>query len=204
MLNALSLARAHLGSLDAVMRVVRSTASLATQRTISLHAKVADAASELLVNLFGPEKMPTRMVYGVFLNSTSSDRWTSTLDNQSALGLIYVGPTSSREHDVIGIALGRTHVNPHVARNLSPARGSEWVGEIFYGVAIDRWLELRPHSIRLSARRHFQSHRRCAAADPWRTCRATPDSSVSQQGSRANGAVTIQGVRHEQFNVGRN
>jgi enamine deaminase RidA (YjgF/YER057c/UK114 family) len=65
MLNALSLARAHLGSLDAVTRVVRSTVSLATTHDFILHAKVADAASELLVNLFGPEKIPTRMVYGV-------------------------------------------------------------------------------------------------------------------------------------------
>jgi enamine deaminase RidA (YjgF/YER057c/UK114 family) len=64
-LNALSLTRAHLGSLDAVRRVVRSTVSLAAAHDFTLHAKVADAASELLVNLFGPEKIPTRMVYGV-------------------------------------------------------------------------------------------------------------------------------------------
>jgi porin len=80
----------------------------------------------------------------VFLNSTFADRRTSTLDSQSALGLTYVGPTAGRDRDVIGIALGRTHVNPRVARGLVPARSSEWIGEIFYGVAIDRWLELRP------------------------------------------------------------
>src|SRR4051812_27675711 len=43
MLNALSLARAHLGSLDAITRVVRSTVSLATTHDFILHAKVADA-----------------------------------------------------------------------------------------------------------------------------------------------------------------
>jgi porin len=97
-----------------------------------------------LQRLTAPAGPASKRGLSAFLNSTSADRRTSILDNQSALGLIYIGPTSSREHDVIGIALGRTHVNPRIARNLSPARGSEWVGEIFYGVAIDRWLELRP------------------------------------------------------------
>jgi porin len=97
-----------------------------------------------LQRLTAPAGPASKRGLSVFLNSTSADRRTSTLDNQSALGLTYVGPTSSREHDVIGIALGRTHVNPRVARDLAPARGSEWVGEIFYGVAIDKWLELRP------------------------------------------------------------
>jgi YjgF/chorismate_mutase-like, putative endoribonuclease len=64
-LNALSLARAHLGSIDTVTRVVRLTVSLATTHEFTLHPKVADAASEMLVDLFGPEKMSTRMVYGV-------------------------------------------------------------------------------------------------------------------------------------------
>jgi hypothetical protein len=40
-------------------------ASLATTHDFTQHAKVADAASELLVNLFGREKISTRMVYGV-------------------------------------------------------------------------------------------------------------------------------------------
>jgi len=64
-LNALALARGHLGSLDRVMRVVRQTTSLATTYDFTQHAKVADAASELLADVFGREKMPTRMVYGV-------------------------------------------------------------------------------------------------------------------------------------------
>jgi enamine deaminase RidA (YjgF/YER057c/UK114 family) len=64
-LNALSLARAHLGSIDRVMRVVRLTVSLATTSDFDQHPKVADAASELLNDVFGPDKMGTRMVYGV-------------------------------------------------------------------------------------------------------------------------------------------
>ena len=64
-LNALALARQHLGSLDKVARVVRLTVSLATTPEFRDHAKVADGASELLVSVFGPEKTSTRMVAGV-------------------------------------------------------------------------------------------------------------------------------------------
>lgn len=64
-LNALALARAHLGSLDRVTRIVRQTSSLATAYDFTQHAKVADAASEILDAIFGREKRPTRMVYGV-------------------------------------------------------------------------------------------------------------------------------------------
>jgi enamine deaminase RidA (YjgF/YER057c/UK114 family) len=65
-LNALSLARAHLRSMDSVTRVVRLAVSLATTHEFTLHPKVADGASELLVELFGPEKKSTRIVYGVY------------------------------------------------------------------------------------------------------------------------------------------
>jgi enamine deaminase RidA (YjgF/YER057c/UK114 family) len=64
-LNALALARAHLGSLDRVSRVVRLAVSLVTTSEFRQHPKVADAASELLANVFGPDKTSTRMVYGV-------------------------------------------------------------------------------------------------------------------------------------------
>jgi enamine deaminase RidA (YjgF/YER057c/UK114 family) len=64
-LNSLALARGQLGSLDRITRVVRQTTSLATTHDFSQHAKVADGASELLADVFGREKMPTRMVYGV-------------------------------------------------------------------------------------------------------------------------------------------
>jgi enamine deaminase RidA (YjgF/YER057c/UK114 family) len=64
-LNALALAREHLGSLDRVSRVVRLTVSLVTTPEFRQHPKVADAASELLASVFGPDKTSTRMIYGV-------------------------------------------------------------------------------------------------------------------------------------------
>ncbi len=64
-LNALALARQHLGSLDRVVRVVRVTVSLMTSPEFVEHAKVADGASELLASVFGAERMSTRMVSGV-------------------------------------------------------------------------------------------------------------------------------------------
>jgi enamine deaminase RidA (YjgF/YER057c/UK114 family) len=64
-LNALSLARQHLGSLDRVTRVVRLTVTQATTPQFGDHAKVADGASELLASIFGAEGASTRMVSGV-------------------------------------------------------------------------------------------------------------------------------------------
>ena len=64
-LNALAAARAHLRSLDRVMRVVRLAVSLVTTREFREHARIADAASELLGTVFGVDRTSTRMVYGV-------------------------------------------------------------------------------------------------------------------------------------------
>ena len=64
-LNALALARQHLGSLDKVTRVVRLGVSLVTTPEFREHPKVADAASELLASVFGAEKTSTRLVYGM-------------------------------------------------------------------------------------------------------------------------------------------
>src|ERR1700722_10740933 len=64
-LNALALAREHLGSLDRVTRVVRLGVSLATTPDFREHPKVADAASELLVSIFGADKTSTRLVFGM-------------------------------------------------------------------------------------------------------------------------------------------
>src|SRR5438105_11202888 len=64
-LNALSVARQHLGSLDKVTRVVRLGVSVATSGDVRDQPKVADAASELLQEVFGKEKSPCRLVYGV-------------------------------------------------------------------------------------------------------------------------------------------
>ena len=64
-LNALALAQEHLGSLDRVTRVVRLGIALATTPEFHEHPKVADAASELLVSVFGADKTSTRLVFGM-------------------------------------------------------------------------------------------------------------------------------------------
>ena len=64
-LNALAVARWHLGSLDKVTRIVRLGASVATSGDVRDQPKVADAASELLQDVFGKDKSPCRLVYGV-------------------------------------------------------------------------------------------------------------------------------------------
>src|ERR1700723_3567240 len=64
-LNALALAKEHLGSLDRVTRVVRLGVSLVTTPEFREHPKIADAASELLVDIFGAERISTRLVFGM-------------------------------------------------------------------------------------------------------------------------------------------
>src|SRR3989449_4848229 len=64
-LNALAVARQHLGSLDKVTRVVRLGVMVATSGDVRDQPKVADAASELLQDVFGKDKSPCRLVYGV-------------------------------------------------------------------------------------------------------------------------------------------
>jgi enamine deaminase RidA (YjgF/YER057c/UK114 family) len=64
-LNLLAVARKHLGSLDKVTRIVRLGVSVATSGDVRDQPKVADAASELLQDVFGEEKNPCRLVYGV-------------------------------------------------------------------------------------------------------------------------------------------
>jgi enamine deaminase RidA (YjgF/YER057c/UK114 family) len=64
-LNALALAKEYLGSLDRVTRVVRLGVSLVTTAEFREHAKVADAASELLVSVFGADKTSSRLVFGM-------------------------------------------------------------------------------------------------------------------------------------------
>jgi len=64
-LNALAVARQHLGSLDKVTRIVRLGVLVATVGDVREHPKVADGASELLQDVFGRDKDPSRLVYGV-------------------------------------------------------------------------------------------------------------------------------------------
>jgi enamine deaminase RidA (YjgF/YER057c/UK114 family) len=64
-LNALAVARKHLESLDKVTRIVRLGVSVATSGDGRELPKVADGASDLLQDVFGKDKNPCRLVYGV-------------------------------------------------------------------------------------------------------------------------------------------
>jgi len=64
-LNALAVARQHLGSLDKVTQIVRLGVAVATSGDVRDQPKVADGASELLKDVFGKSKNPSRLVYGV-------------------------------------------------------------------------------------------------------------------------------------------
>ena len=64
-LNALSAAKQHLGSLDRVRKVIRVGVYLATSGEFYNQPIVADAASELLRDVFGEGKTSVRSVIGV-------------------------------------------------------------------------------------------------------------------------------------------
>jgi enamine deaminase RidA (YjgF/YER057c/UK114 family) len=64
-LNALSAARAFLGSLDPVTRILKLGVFIATEGDFREHPKVADGASDLLKKVFGMDKLSTRVVLGV-------------------------------------------------------------------------------------------------------------------------------------------
>jgi enamine deaminase RidA (YjgF/YER057c/UK114 family) len=63
--EAVQTAQAHLGSLDRVSRIVRLGVSVATSGDVRDQPKIADGASELLQEVFGKNKNPCRLVYGV-------------------------------------------------------------------------------------------------------------------------------------------
>ena len=64
-LNALAAAKAHVVSLDCVTKVVSVKVYLATHGDFYNQPVVADAASELLRDVFGEDKMSVRSVVGV-------------------------------------------------------------------------------------------------------------------------------------------
>ncbi len=63
--NGLAVAREYLGSLDRITRIVRLGVSLATTEDCREHPKVADGASDLLQDIFGKDKNPSRLINGV-------------------------------------------------------------------------------------------------------------------------------------------
>lgn len=64
-LNALAVARQHLGTLDRVRRVVRLAVAIATNGDPSGYVAVADGASGLMRDIFGEAKMSCRLIHGV-------------------------------------------------------------------------------------------------------------------------------------------
>ena len=64
-LNVLAIARQHLGDLDRLKKLVKLTVLMATTEQFIDHATVADGASDLFVQIFGPEAGHVRLVYGV-------------------------------------------------------------------------------------------------------------------------------------------
>src|ERR1700751_4218161 len=64
-INALAVTRQYLRSLDKVTRIVRLGVAVATSGDVRDQPKVADGASELLQDVFGKDKNPSRLVYGV-------------------------------------------------------------------------------------------------------------------------------------------
>jgi enamine deaminase RidA (YjgF/YER057c/UK114 family) len=64
-LNALAVAKAELGSLDNVSRVLRMTVYVNSMQTFTQHSLVANGASDLLVNLFGDAGRHARSAIGL-------------------------------------------------------------------------------------------------------------------------------------------
>src|SRR5713226_2638039 len=64
-LNALAVAKEHLGDLGRLKKLVKLTVLIATTEQFTEHASVADGASDLFVQIFGKKVGHTRLVYGV-------------------------------------------------------------------------------------------------------------------------------------------
>ena len=64
-LKVLAAAKQHLGTLDRLKKLVKLTVLMATTEQFVDHASVADGASDLFVQIFGPETGHVRLVFGV-------------------------------------------------------------------------------------------------------------------------------------------
>src|SRR5437773_10584687 len=65
-LNALAVAKEHLGDIDRLKKLVKLTVLMATTEQFTEHAQVADGASDLFVQIFGRDAGHVRLVYGVY------------------------------------------------------------------------------------------------------------------------------------------
>lgn len=64
-LNALAIAKKHLGDLNRLQKLVKLTVPMATTENFTEHAVVADGASDLFAQIFGKDFGHVRLVYGV-------------------------------------------------------------------------------------------------------------------------------------------
>jgi len=64
-LHALAVAKEHLGDLDRLKKLLKLTVLMTTTEQFTEHATVADGASNLFVQIFGPKAGHVRLVYGV-------------------------------------------------------------------------------------------------------------------------------------------
>ena len=64
-LNALAIAKEHLGNLDRINKLVKLTVLIVTTEEFTGHAPVADGASNLFEQIFGRDAGHARLVYGV-------------------------------------------------------------------------------------------------------------------------------------------
>ncbi len=64
-MNGVALVCRHLGSLDCVKQIIRLSVSVVTEGDVREQPNVADGASNFLQDVFGPDKNPTRPLYGV-------------------------------------------------------------------------------------------------------------------------------------------
>jgi enamine deaminase RidA (YjgF/YER057c/UK114 family) len=65
-LNALAAAKEHLGDVDRLKKLIKLTVLIATTERFTEHAQVADGASNLFAQIFGPQSGHVRLVYGVY------------------------------------------------------------------------------------------------------------------------------------------
>src|SRR5215468_9407873 len=65
-LNALAVAKEHLGDIGRLKKLVKLTVLMATTEEFTEHAFVADGASNLFATVFGAEVGHVRLVYGVY------------------------------------------------------------------------------------------------------------------------------------------
>jgi len=71
-LNALAAAQEHVGDLDRLKKLVKLSVLVTTTEEFVDHAAVADGASKLFVQVFGPQAGHVRVVYGVYSAPTGA------------------------------------------------------------------------------------------------------------------------------------